>query len=367
MARKKPTKRTPFRNIDKDGVTYSFLATFLQCREQARLSYVEGLTEAGLIPALEFGQLFHLGFELAAEGQPPENIVKVTSKYNKKNAILNRITPEERREHHRLTSLVNMMFPHYYNYWVQPRSKSNDTPRGLEFLPHTEYLAREKSFEYIHTLPNGRDIKLRGRFDAILRVKNDIWIMENKTKSLIDEDGLTAYLPFDLQTMLYAYTCQQEFGVQASGVLYNVVKRPGHRWNPEKESVEEHVLRVEESIVEAPEKYFMRWNTTLTPHDITSYINNILNPLLMQVTMWWDSIKENPFDPFQNGANPHHFMNPEGLYTKFGKSSFFELLTRNSTFGLERRAFTSEGREVRTTALSPEKKPRAKVSRRLLK
>ena len=51
--------KKPFRDIAKDGITYSFLDEWLLDREQARLSYVEGWASSGFSQAMTYGLAFH--------------------------------------------------------------------------------------------------------------------------------------------------------------------------------------------------------------------------------------------------------------------------------------------------------------------
>jgi hypothetical protein len=344
-SRAKRKKQIPFRNIDTNGVTYTFLANFLQCRETARLEYVEGLTQSGMIGPLEFGQLFHLGFELLAGGRPATDIVKITDAYVKNRISQEKWKSKDRTEITRLKMICDLMFPLYADYYQSPLSPTSGdpTPRGIEFHDTTTNVDQERPFVLTHTLPvSGRTIPINGRFDGILRVgaPQDLWLMENKTKSQIDSDGLTSYLPFDIQTMLYCYALETEYQERVAGIVYNVVKRPSHRFNPEKESLDQHANRVAAVVAENPHEFFQRWHVELGANDVNDFVEQRLNPVLEQVLIWWDSIKDKPFDPFVNRdgtRNIHHFVNPEGLYTKYGKSRYFELLTRGSMFGLKRR------------------------------
>lgn len=352
--RKSKEKKVPWRDIEKNGVTYTFLSNFLQCREAARLEYVEGLTQAGMIAPLEFGQLFHLGFELLAAGRPHTDIHQVTKDYVDRRIKFDKFKGRDKTEFLRLKAICDVMFPLYAAYYQSPLSATSGdpTPRGVEFHNDTVNVAQERPFVLEHTLPvSGRTVPMNGRFDGILRLgrQQRLYLMENKTKSQIDSDGLTAYLPFDLQTMIYCFALEKEYKEPVAGIIYNVVKRPGHKHNPDKESLEEHAARVGEIVAENPHEFFMRWHIDLGPDDVANYVNNTLNPILENVMVWWDSIKEDPFNPFvlRDGTrNPHHFLNPEGLYTKYGKSRYFELLTRGSMYGLKRRSLDASRKET---------------------
>lgn len=326
----KKTKK-PFRDIEVDGVTYSFLQKFTMCREQARLSYVEGLQTAGVIDSIEWGSAFHELLEHAAEGSPVQtrSLEQRLRKFITRRATEGKLKSSEVQQIQALCDQVLHIFPIYYEYWKKRK--------GKEFT--ADFVCQEASFSVPHHINiNGeqRTILIRGRFDAIFRLNGRLWLMENKTKSMIDEEGLTASLSKDMQTMLYCHAIRQQYGETPKGVLYNVIRRPAHRYG-QKDTYESYLERMVKSVQKDQDKYFLRWEVTFGPDDLDAWVQKTLNPLLTQVILWWDEIKPNPFNPWKNLDRIHHFENPEALYTKFGRSEYFEYLTRGSTYGLRRR------------------------------
>lgn len=329
-------RRKLFRDLEQDGVTYSFLSEFCTDREQARLSYVEGYTRDGIIEALDFGTLFHSGLEALADNKPVGSAVQAIKREGD-NMIRDRgLKPFEAAQIQMLSTKARIVLPWYHEYWRQKK--------GHEYRPDAQFVSREESFRIEHELPlcldpqgNVRRVVIRGRFDAIFRLKGKLWLMENKTKSQIDEEGLTASLSQDLQTMLYCHAIAAKYGETPVGVLYNVIRRPQLK-QKQQESQKEFFERIEASIREEPDHYFKRWQVSLTANDVDQWVERSLNPLLIQVCLWWDEIKQNPFDPWKIKGRVHHFQNPEGLYNRYGKSQYFDLLTRKSTHGLKRRS-----------------------------
>jgi uncharacterized protein (DUF2267 family) len=221
----------------------------------------------------------------------------------------------------------------------------------MEFNPKARAVYQEKSFRMEHRIPGEENgiIPIRGRWDAILLdSQKELWVHENKTRSQIDVEGITAYLPHDMQTMMYAYALREHLKTEEAaaaglnpkmrirGVIFNVIKRPQHRQG-NKETQDEFVARVQHEVASDPAKYFMRWHVQLDDDVIDDWVITVLNPILYSVKMWWDSISADPFNPWKL-KSPHHYKNPAGLYTKYGRSNYFELLTRGSTFGLTRRS-----------------------------
>lgn len=330
------SRKKLFRDLEKDGVTYSFLNEFMLCREQARLSYVEGYTRDGVTEALEFGSLFHKGMEVVASGKSVKSALAAITKEAADITKQRRLKQRDANTILELATKAKIIFPWYHEYWKQKK--------GHEF--RGKMVAQEESFRLEHRIDYhrlddkggklSRIVVLRGRFDAVLRLNGQLWLMENKTKSQIDEEGLTASLKQDLQTMLYCHAIKMKWGEAPVGVLYNVIRRPQLR-QKQSETLQEFYQRLEDEVRGDPDRFFMRWEVNFGPKDIERWVERSLNPILMQVCSWWDEIKSNPFDPWSIPGRMHHFQNPEGLYNRYGKSQYFELLTRNSTYGLRKR------------------------------
>ena len=215
----------------------------------------------------------------------------------------------------------------YRDYWV--------ANHGWEFNAQTSVIASEERFEFTHALPDGRSIKLYGYCDGVLSLGKEVALLENKTKSRID-DKLANYIPYDLQTGIYQLAIRQQYGVEANKILYNVIRKPELRQKPG-ESNESFIERYEKDLAERPEHYFKRLNILLRPKDLDKWIINVLNPIIGSVLDWWEEISVSPFDPWQIPNRKHHFMNPLGLYTQYGRCNYFDYLTTGNDFGLTKR------------------------------
>ena len=313
-------KKRPFRDIEKDGITYSFLDEWLLDREQARLSYVEGWSSTGFSVALTFGIAFHDCLEWIAKGRSVKTIRwKILNPFFERRA--KNLDEQHVEDLQKTLAMVEVVFRKYQEYWEGYDQRFN-------------YIFQEKSFEVNHMTQTGISIPVRGRWDAVYSdSQNKLWLMENKTKGQIDEEGIMAHLPQDLQTMLYVHALQKHTGRRVEGVLYNVIRRPGLR-QKKTETVDEYLERAFDDITNRPEYYFMRWKVELLPQDIENWVLKTFDPILDQVAAWWESIKDDPFDPW---GSPLHYQNPQALFTKFGKSRYFNMLTRGSTEGLYQR------------------------------
>ena len=205
----------------------------------------------------------------------------------------------------------------YLEYW---KSRDSDIT----------YVMQEEAFKVQHEIDfygKKKIIPLRGRIDAAFTRKSNgsFSLMENKTKGVIDEDGIQSSLHMDLQTMMYSLALRYMHGIAPSEVLYNVIRRPGLK-RRKKKTIGDFLSRVQEDIHGRPQWYFMRWRVELGANDLDAWVNSCFNPMLIQVIRWWDSISEDPFNP----NSSEHFVDPEGLFGRYGRSNYFDVLTRGN-------------------------------------
>ena len=322
--KKNIAKKVPYRNLYEDGITYSFLSQFHNCRESARLQYVEGWYTEGLAMPLDFGLAFHDCLEWVASGNSPDRISQPLSSYQKSKLSNTKLRTDERKQLDMLVGMVKVVFPLYAEYW---KAKDADF----------KYVLQEEAFKVQHKINyygEEKTIPIRGRIDAAFTRKSDgiFCLQENKTKGKIDEDGIQSALHMDMQTMMYCLALRYMHGTAPAEVLYNVIRRPGLKQR-KKETVDQFLSRVREDIHGRPQWYFMRWRVDFSPGDLDRWVENCFNPIVIQVIRWWDSIAGNPFAP---SKSPEHFTDPEGLFGRYGRSNYFDALTKGNYQGLRR-------------------------------
>lgn len=320
------------------GITYSALSTFLQCREQFRLAYVEGWSPKGTPDSLEFGSVFHyfcehFDFEQYNQTESRSFLEKSINQFRheilldwKERGII--LTDEMGR----LLEVALLMFRCYI--LIQPSN-------------HIRWIAREETFSVPISVPIGRTldgsspvrtINLRGKRDGIFYFSDDpanIWLFETKTKSIIDDEGLTLSLSMDLQTSLYAIAAELQTGKQIHGVLYNVIRRP--RSAPKSgESLQAYLSRLESNVLDSPSHYFHRRTIKYEPNDLRQFRYTILEPMLNQLLDWWEALSTSPSSPTKPNTMLH-YANPEALYNRYGRCQLFELLATGNTMAYKRR------------------------------
>jgi hypothetical protein len=355
----------------EDGISFSLLSRFLECRERFRLKTVEGLEEdEGFNSAMEYGSLWHEMEEAFATGKDPK---KAAGRYRDK---LRGRYPAAEASINKWFKLAIRQFPIYLNHWWRhPETKKR------------KFILAEIAFRVPYQLPSGRTLHLRGKWDGVFQEGKKGFEQENKTKGRIDEAGLQGTVHENLQTMLYLIALLEEQDrarkklpslclsrkqvktirlLPMSGVLYNVIRRPlsdqhaqkqrkGREvWNADKtrkirkgaETEDQFLDRVADDIRKEPDHHFMRWKARIFKKDIERFKAECFDPILEQLVDWWDWIKADPFDPFRVpragelcGTAPlidcpgggKHFRFPWGVYHSLAsgfRGSYFEYLSQ---------------------------------------
>lgn len=358
------------------GITFSLLSRFLCCRERYRLHVMEGLQPRRTWNhRIGFGDMWHLMEETFAIGGSIgaafENLASMCR-------LLVKEYPMQAGEVDHWYNVAKVQFPVYVDYWAKHRDVVERTP-----------LLQEQVFHIPYTLPSGRVVYLRGRWDSVDLVgkgkASGIFLKENKTKGDIKEEKIRRQLKMDLQVMTYVValdaTKQQTAGDgwtsiglektnpevytnlrrhEVKGIIYNVVRRPlsggkgtivrhkPTKSKPQGESKQDFYGRVAQYIKDNPESYFMRWRVDLTPEDVERFRGMCLDPILEQLCDWWEWVGDYMIDPAQarsvfhsrgGKANSIHHLHPFGVYNVLdegGSSDLDAYLDTGSEVGLER-------------------------------
>lgn len=348
LANKKNKLRKPVWDFDRDGITYSLLSRFMVCPERFRLATVEGWSETGISAGLEFGSAFHHCLE--NQDKDPSTVV---SKYTTERLAKGKFFGAQRDEFEVLMAMVVGMVHAYRVKW---RGEDFDRtpvlreavwdikyplpiPGGITFSSGDESVSRSLAAPYYNGEWSVRTIRLRGRFDEVFRSNKSgkLWLLETKTKTDIDHDGISRTLSQDLQTMLYVTAIEHQFQEEVEGVVYNVIRRPSLKFTDKDGTLPNFQERIRTTALEQSDKYFYRWNHTFMDGEVRQWQERTLNPLLTQVALWWDSIRADPFDPW---GSPLHYQRPFGCYDALAsgrRGDFFELLTGGNVGKLRRR------------------------------
>lgn len=354
--REKPLWEGPNSSEPNGGITFSTLSRFLVCRERFRLYIMEGLrSEDKFNHKLEYGNMWHL-CEEAYRNLPAayDSALYWKDSLQRYGVELCKKYPFDQYQIDHWYNVLLVQFPIYVDYWRQHSEKGMITP-----------LLREKVFDVPYSLPSGRAVRLRGKWDGVDLVDGEngssaVWLCEHKTKGDIKESQIKRQLKYDLQTMLYLAALKEwqdldDYGIpirtsdlvdnRVGGVKYNVVKRPlsggkgtiVRKKGTKKvapETKEHYYQRLSDIIKADPQSYFMRWNVAVTTKDIERFRTECLDPVLESLVDWYDWVKNNS-NPFRG---PSHWRSPFGVSGSIDQyeSEYDEYLDSGSMVGLRR-------------------------------
>lgn len=313
------------------GVTQSIVKAWLTDRERFRVKYIEGWRPtAKFQPRMDYGNLWHTCEEHFAANRDWEGPLLYFCR------DLSKKYPFQREDINHWFEVCRTQFPLYVEWWSQH-------PEVVERTP----LLQEYAFDVPYTLPSGKVVRLRGKFDAVDLVgagkTAGIYLFETKTKGDIDEIDIQRNLTWDLQTMMYLtvlnilQTSRNNLGFRVGfelgpirGVRYNVIRRPfsgdrtmiyrrkakfkaavlskrdGRVLHPEVdepgETEKEFYSRLGEKIRNAvgqefevgPDEnyFFRRFKVEVTSEDVARFRRECLDPILQAIYHWYSYISE---------------------------------------------------------------------------
>jgi hypothetical protein len=237
-------------------------------------------------------------------------------------------------------------------------------------------ICTEDSFRVPYTLPSGRTVYLRGKYDSISLAAPALYIEDDKTKGKIDVKGIGDTMFGNLQMGLYHAAARQSLikaddgnyhltGLDKRGFVvlpktakrpyfvgtkYHIIKRPLSEHYPIKQRVKETSKefwnRVIQDIASNPNDYFIPMVAMLTETQLDAFKLKILNPWLEALCDWWEYMVSTNYDPWSAPTSSIHLQTPWNVYNSlFGgfRGDYFDYLSKGH-----------EGSLVRVKTLFPE-------------
>lgn len=333
-------------NFYAHGVTSSLLNAFLICREQTRLAYVLGLGSRFTPLAMEFGtcchwvleQVYHeMEYRSLVDGRDmrPEALVR---EYEQKwLAETPAPTQAQLENQEKIYGMAEIVLPEYFRRW--DGDFTGKYSHGSETTRPAKWLSLEEIFNVPYQYPDGLTVPIRGRRDGVfVDGRGAVWVFDTKCRSVINDEDAMDTLPFDLQQMLYLWvTCEQakttglrkEIGCETSkafpsGVVMNIIRRPGQRWLKD-DTLSSFLDRVRADV--SPKKYdhyFIRYQMSIGVEEVLLWKKTSFDPIMREIRGWWE------------GKVPH-YMNPNGLVTKYGRCQYFLPITKGDFSGCFKR------------------------------
>jgi hypothetical protein len=266
-------------SLTKHGVTQGLLADWLVCRSKARIKHHEMFRPARLGLGLVYGNLVHSMLEqyyqaLAAGKHPtsafqPDWLRKAEADWQLEHP---RANATARADAEMAAMFVEAVLPCYAPFWQDQKrtwlraEHTFNLPLALTELQATVF------------------IRVRGKIDAIFQQpKKQLWLLETKTSSILNDEGELATLPGMLQSNVYLWAISKLFDATPKGCLKNMIRRPG--LEQKKQSAKEFKKRIIDDVQRRPEFYFARVEATFGSVDLKLFEKE-LRAMVTELYLW---------------------------------------------------------------------------------
>lgn len=326
MKVKKVNTATPVRyDPERDGVTFSLLTAFKDCRELCRLG-LNGWTAIHPSFPLIFGEVVHEVFhKVYADAQakrlkkPPadariqQHLRDIAKEWRTENPLASATALQYLEQTETLSAAI---LPIYFKHWVDDFTQIQWMAKGLEHefkIPISGTAGRTpwKTF-------------LRGKMDGVFFKEGSDrpWLFETKTKGRIEEGALVDIMPFELQVNTYLVALNKMTGKTPAGVKYNILRRPQLR-QKQQESLAQFGARIVADIHDRPDFYFIRMDMSVDMRDLDRAEQELMD-LIGDFLMWWRG---------QTG----HYKNSAHCENKYGTCHMLPICSRRDTTGFYQR------------------------------
>lgn len=307
-----------FYDPKRDGISQSVLGKWLCCRQLSRWD-LTGWSPKGVSLAMTNGTIGHAVLQYVYEGQRKKEIGAVPSSQRLKNIIklVEKIWLKEnpRANKDMLQDLefallnAEVVLPIYFDYWKDDHKK-------------ILWEKLEGEFKIPYQTKDGRSTFIRGKMDGVFK-RNGLWLFETKFKSMINDEDILDTLSIDLQVCLYIWALEKGYKLCPSGVLYNVVRRPGLKIGAS-ESLPAFGQRIAKDISKRPEFYFFRFEVATEKSDIAKWLLEF-EPMVVDFLNWWE------------GKVGHYKNTPNSCITKYGRCRFLNACVNGDMHSLQKR------------------------------
>jgi len=245
--------RFPRYSLEKDGITQSYIMSFLKCRREFmfilnRWTPIERRTTF-LNGSITHDVLDKIYTYFVKHNETPKSLLikKWIEEYQIEDIKKMRIkSPTE--EINLIKSVVYVITTEYLRFYREDFKKD-------------KVIASEEVFDFIW---NG--YRLRGKKDLKMRINSKKWNLETKTMARIEEDTLTEKISFDFQNLFYILAEEYEYKEPVVGTIYNVIRNPGHKPGTG-ETIFQFSNRLRKEIRKNPNHFFKRWEIPYSPQD----------------------------------------------------------------------------------------------------
>lgn len=283
--RSKDTVEEPFYDPARDGVTYSLLQGWQNCRESTRLS-LQGWTPKQASFSTSFGGAMHWMLQHIYGDVQRKRLTKPpgATYLDRRLSELQKLWLQEnpfagekdRADAERTWALLAAILPLYCQHWHEDFTKVEWTRVESEFRIPVEVTRHGRVWRTF----------FRGKIDGgFFNQKGRSVVFETKTKSRMDEGNLVDILPYELQINMYTSAVWHQDRKMPASVLYNVIRRPGLRQG-QNETYESFLARLTSDIKARPDFYFVRMDMKVEPAELERFRME-LGDLIADFLDWW--------------------------------------------------------------------------------
>lgn len=306
----------------KDGVSQSLIHAFINNRADCFLKYKQLWTPKAAPLYREFGscmqwmltECYRYGACIPTKVYLDKLLLAYHKVWIGENPVA---TTKHRETQHFVEGMTAIVLCQYLEKWDgdftgQKYSMGNPTVMPIKWLKLEGIF--KVPFEVSSQIGN---VQMRGSFDGVFEDrKRNLWLLETKCLSMIDEEGIQDLLPQDLQVMFYLTAINLVFGKKPAGVLYNVVRRPGLRQKV-KEDLSQFLKRIKGDVCDPKRQshYFKRWEMSISWNEVEEWQQKFLIPVLKEIWLW-------------DKGELATYLNPDQLITKYGRCDMFLPLTK---------------------------------------
>lgn len=325
--RKRGTTHDRFRNedghsnfwqLERDGVSQSFVSSFLTCRVQTYLRYVEGLVSRRVPFYFAYGTCVHWLLErLYRKRQPPKHPkrwVKSRIKAYEQQWLQEVPTPTDYQltDQEKVYLLAEAQMPSYIERWIGDFPKHKYPIETTTARP-SKWLELEQRFNVIFRYPDGLKVPLCGTRDGLFETREaETYILDHKCRSVIVDQDILETMHLDFQLMFYLWATWKQRGHCPDGAVLNIIRRPGQRMRVD-EPLTDFAARVCKDI-ENPKRwdhYFIRYRLVLSgSSEVRDWERTRLIPIMREIRAWWE-------------GRAGHYTSDQHLLTKYGRSDMF--------------------------------------------
>lgn len=174
-------------------------------------------------------------------------------------------TPDEKFELKKWQGILAIQMKRYVQYY-------KDDLQTWEINLSEEHL----EFEF-------EGVLLRAKIDLLFTFNNGWIVTDHKSYLRADKSQLAGWR-FRFQFMFYLWMIWKIYGKKPKSFLVNAIKKPELKLK-EKESLESYLVRVEQDIIQTPDKYFQRHNLPLVKDALERFEERTLQPKIERIKL----------------------------------------------------------------------------------